>query len=404
MERNPAIVVIGYNRPESLGRLLRSLKHAVYEKDNVPLIISLDYCDDMQIRADVRNIAEEFLWSHGSKRVISSDNRLGLRNHVLLCGDLTQEFGEIIVLEDDLYVSELFYIFALHSLKFYRDDPRIAGISLFSRINNLFTKKPFYPLVDGYDNYFLQLASSWGQIWTNNQWQSFREWYKRNNYVSQDDPLPDEMIRWPDTSWAKHYNKYIVAENKTFVYPRTSFSTNFCEIGAHYGIKTNIEQVPLVLSKPKLAFGSLDQSSSKYDIFFEIYPDIITEKQPELGKYNFEVDLNGIKTKEKIKRKYVLTHRSMVSGIKTYGCEMVPSEQNIIFDIEGDNISLIKKDDMTDTKQHEKDLARNRFDLFEMTYTGKEAIYFTIRKLKAVLKYRVRKIISLIRISTKASD
>ena len=38
----PAIIVIAYNREESLKRLLTSLNNAIYESDDITLIISID--------------------------------------------------------------------------------------------------------------------------------------------------------------------------------------------------------------------------------------------------------------------------------------------------------------------------------------------------------------------------
>ena len=40
---SPAIVCLGYNRPASLARLLRSLAMARYAEPAVPLVISLDH-------------------------------------------------------------------------------------------------------------------------------------------------------------------------------------------------------------------------------------------------------------------------------------------------------------------------------------------------------------------------
>ena len=37
-----AIVAVGYNRPDSMENLLKSIVNAEYESDNVDLIISID--------------------------------------------------------------------------------------------------------------------------------------------------------------------------------------------------------------------------------------------------------------------------------------------------------------------------------------------------------------------------
>ena len=100
MMHHPAIVVVTYNRPDSLMRLLGSLTKARYPV-GVPLIISIDGGDNRE--KQVVKIAEEFPWPHGKKEVICHEKNLGLRKHILSCGDLTERYDSVIVLEDDTH-------------------------------------------------------------------------------------------------------------------------------------------------------------------------------------------------------------------------------------------------------------------------------------------------------------
>jgi len=59
-EKKIGIIAIGYNRHGSLKRLLYFLEKANYSVSSVPLIISLDYCDDYKIK----EYANEFQWIH----------------------------------------------------------------------------------------------------------------------------------------------------------------------------------------------------------------------------------------------------------------------------------------------------------------------------------------------------
>ena len=52
---------------------------------------------------------------------------------MLQCGDISYEYGSVIVLEDDLFVSPFFYKYAVEAQEFYRDDNRIGGISLYNQ-------------------------------------------------------------------------------------------------------------------------------------------------------------------------------------------------------------------------------------------------------------------------------
>ncbi|NMD70181.1 hypothetical protein HHO41_07745 [Bacillus sp. DNRA2] len=97
--KNIAIVVVAYNRVNSLSRLLTSLKRANYFGLHTPLIISIDKSQNK----DVAICANNFEWPFGEKHVIEHPNRLGLRNHVLFCGNLSRDYDAVVVLEDDCF-------------------------------------------------------------------------------------------------------------------------------------------------------------------------------------------------------------------------------------------------------------------------------------------------------------
>lgn len=103
MNQMPAIVAVGYNRKDSLERLLNSILAADYPDGEIPLIISIDHHPDNQ---PVIDLANSILWEHGPKIVKIHDQRMGLRPHVLECGGYSQTYGCAILLEDDLFVSK----------------------------------------------------------------------------------------------------------------------------------------------------------------------------------------------------------------------------------------------------------------------------------------------------------
>ena len=124
----PAIVVVAFNRPDSLKRLLGSLKKGHYP-DDIKLIISIDHSPD---NSPVVDCANDFEWNAGEKEIIIHPENLGLRRHILSCGDLSYKYGSVIILEDDLFVSPFFYQYSLDALDFYKDKDDIAGIGLFN--------------------------------------------------------------------------------------------------------------------------------------------------------------------------------------------------------------------------------------------------------------------------------
>ena len=73
------IVVVAYNRLESLKRILASLSRGEYPREPVELIISIDRGDNQE----VLQYADAFPWPYGEKRVIYRPENLGLKRHIL---------------------------------------------------------------------------------------------------------------------------------------------------------------------------------------------------------------------------------------------------------------------------------------------------------------------------------
>ena len=61
-ERFPAIVAVGYNRPDCMERLIKSVENADYPEENITLIISIDCSEKSD---EVEKAAREVGWSHG---------------------------------------------------------------------------------------------------------------------------------------------------------------------------------------------------------------------------------------------------------------------------------------------------------------------------------------------------
>jgi len=339
---NSSIIVVAYDRPASLTRLLMSLKKAVYKNfEQVRLIISIDGGGS----ESVKTIAEEFVWDYGAKRVIHHPQNLGLRKHILSCGDLSKEYGNVIIIEDDCVVSPQFYSFSEQALKFYSSDQNIAGISLYSYKVNEYTFLPFQPLADSSDVYYMQIPSSWGQVWTKKQWQQFKNFYSQNPSITEQDQLPDQVKDWSESSWKKYFYKYIVVKNLFIVFPKHSFTTNFADAGAHFVEGSTFFQVPLFQTSGNANFNfiTFEESWNKYDAYFEILPEALT-KLGVVSDENFGVDLYSTKQLHLFEYSYIYSLRKSTNPIKTFGITMFPLIQNIISDEPGNILSYGKKE------------------------------------------------------------
>lgn len=336
MEEKYAVIAVGYNRPLSLARLLQSLQAAEYDGNKVDLIISIDYSGNDSTKA----IAEKCEWPFGRKIIRAFEKRQGLRNHILACGDMTEHYDAVAVFEDDIVVAPGFYLFLKQTVKYYSENPCIAGISLYSRRWNEITDRIFEPENSGADVYFFQLAQSWGQIWTKAQWAAFRAWYD----INKENTIPDGMLpryikSWPSNSWLKFYIWYCVDQKKYFVYPYTSLTTNFMEKGEHsYGNCSSRCQVVMqtgIIREYRLI--PFTESAVCYDVFFE---NESVAKWLGLPKDEVCIDLYGSKETVEGYNYWLTARQESLPVLKTFGLQRRPMEENIKQNQAGDYFKL----------------------------------------------------------------
>lgn len=382
----PAIVIVAFNRPDSLSRLLRSIAKADYPSALIPLCFCIDY-QDSATNKEVLSIAESFEWAYGPKEVVHQQFNLGLKAHVLKSGDLTEKYDAIIMLEDDLYVSPAFYNFSVMSLNNYHAVDEIAGISLYTHRMNIIDRLPFEPLNDGTDVFYLQIASSWGQVWSKRQWFDFRSWLKKNPKLSDESRIPISIQRWPDKSWLKHFIGYLVDKKKYFVYPRTSLSTNFGEAGENTQFGKPYFQVPLLTTNKVFTFSEFNTADPIYDCYFEVLPSTIKKRNNLISKLHFAVNLNGLKPLATISEPYVLMIGKSASAKASFGLMLKPIDANVLENIEGDQLVLVDKSFAEranrGTSVQRKYLFEYRYGLIPMKVKFKNFIDVLLAKLKS---------------------
>lgn len=337
----PTIVVIAFNRKKPLLRLLKSLSNAQYPSRNITLHISID---GSSISTEIEEAANAFEWKHGRKIVDVKQENQGLLKHVLSTGELTNQYESIIVLEDDLIVAPGFYQYAQKANTFYSDDEKVAGVSLFTyRVeeNNFFV---FQPIQDHSDVHFIQVASSWGQSWTKAHWSKFKSWLIANPH-GKEALLPDYILKWGSNSWKKLFINYLIDTDRYFVFPNTSYSSNFEEEGTHAS-QTGLFQVELSKNVQNLVFSLFEESNSVYDSYFELTPSCIKAIHPALAPFDFDVDLYGEKPLNFSSSEHSLTLRSGVNPLVSFAASMQPLIQNLEYSNEGSEINLFRKSDV----------------------------------------------------------
>jgi len=158
--------------------------------------------------------------------------------------------------------------------------------------------------------------------------------------IEKEEYLPASVKKWAQSSWKKYFIAYLVRENKFFVYPRTSLSTNFSTAGTHVKNEAMTYQVPLLAKNKQFRFSHLNKSCSVYDVFYELLPQCLKSLNSKLKELDFECDFYGSKALESVKSRYLIFIKECKSPIKSYSIRQLPQELNVVFDAEGNSFTL----------------------------------------------------------------
>lgn len=374
----PAVVAIGYNRIEPLRRLLNALENSYYDEYDVTLIISIDFGG----AKEVLELAENSSWTHGEKIVRTFDENQGLKKHLIQCGNLSMKYGAVIIFEDDILPSPVYYQYAVQALSFYGHDERIIALSLYSQHWNGYANRVFEPMQNGFDVYASQVVCSWGECIIGSQWEKFKEWFDQNDSKLKFNPeVPSVVYSWHN-SWCKYLMYYITSHDKYFITPHFSVATNFNDAGTHMDESACVFQQPLLTGRRKFIFGQFDELVH-YDAFSEnIHLKSKLEKQ-----FQKKICIDYFGTRDN-RNNYDLCLSSVLlpySVICTYGLELKPYELNILYNIPGNDLFLYDlhslKTNRRNWKHHYKLV---KYDVKDLPWEDSVflAIYTTLKKYR----------------------
>ena len=265
------VVILAWNRPESLRRLLASLERADYGDAPAPIEVrfALDHTGNETLDGEMDAVIDALRWPHGDVLVRRRTAHAGLRVNIL--GSWTGAEGRPgVMLEDDIELSSFWWQWTQAGLARYAGLPAVVGVSLFTPddMNEAYenggshgANGKWVPSCGWQSTHYRKSAPettasavlwgqpcSWGAVLLPEHWRRFQA---RADALRRASRLPELRCpegkdartcrvvanRWGRNSWKRLLILHMVEQGLVMAYPnlpqRTAFSTNHVEPGLH---------------------------------------------------------------------------------------------------------------------------------------------------------------------------
>ncbi|KAI7872680.1 hypothetical protein BDF14DRAFT_1747635 [Spinellus fusiger] len=269
------LVIITDKSPNSLSRLVKSAARALYLGDTIDMTIVMEQTSDRVTQAFVNHLP----WPHGEKTIRHRIVKVDPMPLFVEAWYPTHNHEYVIMLDEGVEVSSLFYVWAKYTLLRYRYSPEtlketasMFGISLYSpRLMETDPKgrRIFAPDTTlerfGYPRhspYLMQAPSTSGALFFPEHWREFHDYVtvrladqvKKNLQMIQ---VPNTRSSQWMTSWRRYFEELAYLRGYVMLYPNyenyTSFSTRHLELGSHiyedYSLAVSLFRVPLMNEK-----------------------------------------------------------------------------------------------------------------------------------------------------------
>lgn len=269
------IALFVYNRPIHTQKTITHLL-ANKEAKDTELFIFSDAAKNKQQVANVTAVRNYIHSIQGFKKItiIEREQNIGLAKSIISgVSDIVQQYGKIIVFEDDLICSPYTLQYFNDALDFYEPYEQIMHINAYN-----------YPIkyVPVHDTFLFRASSSWGWATWQNCWNKFEE--NIDTLIAQFDKekikqfsIDHSMNFWQqihelkngkNNSWAIRWYASIFLHKGLCVTPKYSLIQNIGADGSgvHSGVNDiyNVEIYNQPLSKEKFYSGS-DESVEGYN-------------------------------------------------------------------------------------------------------------------------------------------
>ena len=241
------IAVFVFNRLEHTRRAIEALARNP-EFASSPLYV---FCDGPRNKEEFARVelVKEYVRDipHSSKVIVESSCNKGLANSIVSgIGRLCDEYGKVIVIEDDLVVSPVFLDYMNSALEYYADNSQVMQIS-----GHMFPVS----LPGEADAVFLPFTTSWGWATWKRAWN-----YKEDSVAAErqiksrrwrfafdiDGAYPYsrmlmDRLDYKNNSWAIWWYFHVFSHSGLTLFPRVTLVNNegFDGSGTHCGDKAN---------------------------------------------------------------------------------------------------------------------------------------------------------------------
>ncbi|KAI9247529.1 hypothetical protein BY458DRAFT_551081 [Sporodiniella umbellata] len=227
------IMVTVNKKNDNLERLLNSLNTAHYLGDTIDLTLLMDYTTDHTIHHTV----DRYHWPHGPKYLrhrIASSHRMA---QFAESWYPTSNNDYAIILDTELELSPLFYIWAKYAvLRYRRSNQQLFGISLYRpelietdpEGRRLFTERP--------DSEFLmQWPTHSGALFFPEHWREYHDYLTarladREGLGMMEVSIPDSRSNEWKLSWRRYFEELVYLRSYVMLYPPVSLSTHHIEL------------------------------------------------------------------------------------------------------------------------------------------------------------------------------
>jgi len=272
------IILFVYNRPWHTQQTVEALiKNELASESELFIYSDEAKNDDARVSVDeVRKYIDNIT---GFKKitVIKRDKNWGLANSIIDgVTKIVNEYGRIIVLEDDLVTSPYFLKFMNEGLTMYENEDKVASIHGY-----------IYPIDNLPNTFFIKGADCWGWATWKRAWDVFEpngqkildELKSRglekgadfNNSYGLTQMLKDQ-IKGKNNSWAVRWYMSAFLKDMLTLYPGKSYVQNIGDddSGTHCGV-SDIFRVELSTSNNinRLELVENSDSRKKIEIFFD---------------------------------------------------------------------------------------------------------------------------------------